>query len=95
MHTLNIIKTIKKISANDIRDFIFENYYKQIGVSKEESCCSLKRLKKEKLLFLANKLIKNRPNPCNAKKHYESFLRKKNRKPVKKSEIIAYQPKTL
>ena len=29
------------------------------------------------------------------KKHYELFLRKKNRKLVKQSEIITYQPKTF
>ena len=31
MYTLNIIKAIKKLSVNDIRDFIFGNYYKGIG----------------------------------------------------------------
>ena len=51
--------------------------------------------KKRRLLSLANKLIKNVPDPRNAKEHYESFLRKKNRKSVKQSEIITYQPKTF
>ena len=37
MYTLNIIKAIKKMNAIEIRDFISENYYKQIGFSKEES----------------------------------------------------------
>ena len=37
MYILNIVKTIKKISANEIRHFIFENYYKRIGFSKENS----------------------------------------------------------
>ena len=31
MYTLNIAKAIKKMPINEIRDFIFENYYKQIG----------------------------------------------------------------
>ena len=35
------------------------------------------------------------PDPCNAKEHYQSFFKKKNRKPVKQSEIITYQPKTF
>ena len=48
MYTLNIIKAIKKMNANEIRDFIYENYYERIGFSKEESCFSLKRLKKER-----------------------------------------------
>ena len=44
--------------------------------------------------MLANKLIEKVPDPYNAKKHYESFLRKKNRKSIKQSEIITYKPKT-
>ena len=37
MHILNIASTIKKMSVNELRDFIFENYYKQIGCGKEKS----------------------------------------------------------
>ena len=55
----------------------------------------MKLFKKERLLLLANKLIKNIPDLRNAKKHYESFLRKKNRKSVKQLEIISYQQKTF
>ena len=95
MYTLNIIKAIKKMSVNDIRDFIFENYYKRIGLSKEDSYYSIKCLKRKDLLLLANKLIEKLPDPRNAKEHYESFLRKKNRRKVKQSEIITYKPKTF
>ena len=45
--------------------------------------------------MLAKKLIENIPDPCNAKEHYQSFIIKKNRKSVKQSEIITYQPKTF
>ena len=31
----------------------------------------------------------------NAKKHYQSFIRKKNKKLVNQSKIITYQPKTF
>ena len=41
---------------------------------------------------LQKKLIEKIPGPCNAE---ESFLRKKNRKSLKQSEIITYQPKTF
>ena len=44
MYILNIVRAIKKMSVNEIRDFIFDNYYKQIGFSKENK-------------LLANKLI--------------------------------------
>ena len=47
MYTLNIIRAIKKMSVNEIIDFIFENYYKQNGFSKESSYYSTKRLKKK------------------------------------------------
>ena len=46
MYPLHITKAIKKISANEIRDFIFENYYKRIGFSMENSYYSMKCLKK-------------------------------------------------
>ena len=62
------------MNANEIGGFVYENYYERIGFSKEENCFSLKRLKKERLLSLANKLIKNVPDSRNAKEHYESFL---------------------
>ena len=44
------------MSVNDIRDFIFENYYKEIGFSKESSYSSMKHLKRKDLLLLANNL---------------------------------------
>ena len=47
------------------------------------------------MLLLPNKLIEKIPDPRNAKEHYQSFIRKKNRKSVKQSEIITYQPKTF
>ena len=49
MYILNIASAVKKISANGIRDFIFENYYKRIGFSKENSYYSMKHFKKKKI----------------------------------------------
>ena len=68
------------ISVNEIRDFIFENYYKQNGFSKENSCYSMQSLKRKDLLLLAKKLIEKIGDPRNAKQHYQSFIRRKNRK---------------
>ena len=77
------------MSINEIR----ENYYKRIGFSKESSeTLFSETFQKKDLLLRANKLIKN---PRNPKEHYQSFIRKKNRKSVKQSEIITYQPKTF
>ena len=83
------------MSVNQIRDFIYENFYKRIGFCKEISYYSMKRLKRKDLLLLANKLLEKVPDPYNAKEHYESFLRKKSGKLVKQSEIITYQQKTF
>ena len=83
MYIVNIARAIKKMSVNEIRDFIFENYYKRIRFSKENSYYSMKRLKKEKKKdssLLANKIIETIPDPGNVKEHYQSFIRKKNTK---------------
>ena len=95
MHILNISRAIKNISVNEIRDFISENYCKRIGFSKENSYYVMKRLKEKDLLLLANKLIEQIPDPYNAKEYYQSFIRKKNTKSVKQSEIFTYQPKAF
>ena len=54
MYTVDIIKSIERMSVNEIRDFFFENYYKRIGFSKESSYYSMKCLKRKDLLLLAN-----------------------------------------
>ena len=35
MYTLNSARARKEMSVNEIRDFIFENYYKRIGFLKK------------------------------------------------------------
>ena len=83
------------MSLNDIRDLFFDNYYKRIGFSEESSYFSMKHLKRKELLLLANKLMQKVPDRRNAKDHYNSFLRKKNKKSVKQSEIITYHTKNF
>ena len=96
MYILNIARAIEKMPVNEIRYFIFENYYKQIGFSKESSYRSMKRLKEKKRLVVAcHQINKKPPNLHNSKEQYQSFMRKKNTKSVKQSEIITYQPKTF
>ena len=84
------------MTSNEISDFIFRNYCKRIRFFKESSYYSRKRSKKKDLILVANKLIEKVkvPFPRNAKKHDQSFIRKKNRKSVKQWEIITYQRKT-
>ena len=37
MYILNIVTSIKEMTVNEVRDFIFENYYKQIVFFHESS----------------------------------------------------------
>ena len=46
MYNLNIASTVKKISVNKLRNFVFENCYKQIAFIKERSYYSMKPLTK-------------------------------------------------
>ena len=71
------------MSFNELRDFIFENYYERIGFVKERRYDSVKHLKRKDLLLLSAKLIEKIPDPYNAKEHCQSFLRKKNINSVK------------
>ena len=57
MYILNIASSIKKMSVNEIRDFIFENYYKRNGFSKKNSYYTMKHQKKKDLQLFATKLI--------------------------------------
>ena len=81
------------MSLNEIRDFIFENYYKRIGFSKENSYYSMKHQKKNDLQLFATELTEKIPDSCNAKEHYQSFIRKKNTKSRKQWKIFTQQPK--
>ena len=65
------------MSVNEIRDVMFENYCKRIGFSKESSYYSIKHQKKKDLQLFVIKLIEKTPDLCNAKEHYQSFLREK------------------
>ena len=52
MHIRNIENAIRKSSVKDLREFIFENYFKQIGFTKEDSYFSLTNWKETFILFV-------------------------------------------
>ena len=81
------------MTVNEIRDFIFGNHYKQIEFSKENSYYSLKHHEKKDLQFFATKLTEKISDPHDVKEEFQSFIRKKNTKSVKQSNIITQQPK--
>ena len=47
MYTLSIAGTIKKMTVNELRDSVFENYYKRIAFVNKSSYYSLKCSKKK------------------------------------------------
>ena len=59
MYIQYFARAIKRMSVSEIRDFIFENYYKRFGNSKENSYYSIKRLKKR---FIVDRKQINRKN---------------------------------
>ena len=69
----------KKISVNEIKDFVFANHYKRIGFSKENNYYSMKRFK-ERFIVARKQINKKLPDPRNAKEHYQQFIRKKTQK---------------
>ena len=60
MYILNIARAIKKMSDNEIRDFILENYYKRIRFSKENNYYLMKSLKKKRFIVACKQI--NRKN---------------------------------
>ena len=51
MYALNYASVVKKMSVNEIRELVYENYFKQIGFHKENSYYSMRRLKKNCCCF--------------------------------------------
>ena len=79
MYILNIARAIKKMSVNEIRDFIFKNYYKELDFLKKTVIIQWNTWKK--WFISACKQIKRKiPDPRNVKERYQSFIRKKHTK---------------
>ena len=60
MYVLNITKAIKTMSINEVKNFIFENFYKQIGFSKESSYYLMKRLNKKRFIVVRYQINKEK-----------------------------------
>ena len=96
MYILDITKAIKNMLINEIKDFIsLKTIIYELDSLKKAVIIQLNAWKKIYLLLLGNKLIKNIPDPCHIKEHYQSLIVKKNRKSVKQLEILTYQPRTF
>ena len=47
IYVLKILSSIKKMTITELRDFVYKNYYRQTGYTKENSCYSRKCHKKK------------------------------------------------
>ena len=71
------------MSVKDLKEFIFENYYKNIGFTKEDSYDSLKKQNNIYIYIyiyiyisvFAPKLIQKLVSSSKTKEYYESFLK--------------------
>ena len=57
------------MTLKELKEFIFENYYRQNGFSKENSYYSMKHQKKKDFPVFTNKLMKKKKQP-NANRDY-------------------------
>ena len=62
-----MVSAIKKMTAKELKDFIFENVYTRLGFARENSYYSMKHQKKTDLHLFATKLRKKKTDPSNAK----------------------------
>ena len=81
------------MKINELRDF--ENYYRRIEVSKENSYYSIKRHREKRSTIVSKKIKRKIPDPSNVKEYYQSYLKRKNIKSVKRSKTITHQLKTF
>ena len=70
------------MSVNEIRDFIFENYYKRIELLRKTVIMQWNAWKK-RFIVACKQIIRKIIDPDSTKEHYQSFIRKKNTKWVK------------
>ena len=80
MYILKILRAIKKITIKEIKDFIFEKFYRRIEFPKENNYHLIKYQKEKGLLLLATKLIEKILDANNAKEYYNYYLKKKKYK---------------
>ena len=89
MYVLDIASAIKKIPVNEIRDFIFEDYYKEL-IFLRKTVIIQWNIRKKIFKMFAIKSKEKIPNTLNAKERYQSFIRKESTDSVKQSNMIVW-----
>ena len=82
MYILNIAKAMKKMLMKS-KTLSLQTMIKELGFLKKTVIIQWSAWKKKKLLLITNKLIEKIPDLCDAKEHYQSFIRKKNTNSIK------------
>ena len=59
MYILNITKAIKNMTIKELKDFIFENYYRQNRFINKKQLLVSETLKKNRFAIICNQLNKN------------------------------------
>ena len=85
MYILNIAKAMKKMLMKS-KTLSLQTILKELDFLKKTviiQWSAWKKKKKKDLLLITNKLIEKIPDLCDAKEHYQSFIRKKNTNSIK------------
>ena len=82
MYILNIARAMKKMLMKS-KTLSLQTMIKELGFLKKTVIIQWSAWKKKKLLLITNKLIEKIPDLCDAKEHYQSFIRKKNTNSIK------------
>ena len=66
MSILNIVSTIKKMAVKEIGDSIYENYHRQIGLTKEnrKNNCQKKKLQLHATKLIEKMIVKKKNCNC-------------------------------
>ena len=92
---MHILPTIRNMTIKELKDFIYENYYRQFRFLKEKSYYSMKHQKKKDLLLLATKLIVKITDAINAKQYYQSYLKRNTDKTFENPNIVDKKSVTI
>ena len=71
-----MVSAIKKMTAKELKDFIFENVYTRLGFARENSYYSMRHQKKKDLHLFATKLRKKKMILAMLRNPKQSFIPK-------------------
>ena len=80
IYVLNIVRAIKKMSVNEIKDFIFGTIINELFFLKKTVIIQRNAWKNYLIFYFVFKQINSKyKEPCDAKEHYPSFIKEKHK----------------